>query len=193
MSKMRLLAIALFAVIVSVVYSQKDGRDMRIVTSLINDLSGNWEMRDTLVTDSGTWTITCKLELVKDSIFRCSRSHSFVTTDGSRHSLFAEPGFWGPKWDIGNWKNSSSYNILYLYSDWGEIESWRIVKRDKDTLIVKPFGQFSLIRPDMPCQSAAQWNGNQGRGLSHQGFLRINLSIHQTNRLRICNCESAKE
>lgn len=68
MSKMRFLTVALFAVIVSVVYSQKDGRDMRIVSSLINDLSGNWEMRDTLVTDSGTWRITCKLELVKDSI-----------------------------------------------------------------------------------------------------------------------------
>lgn len=150
MSKMRFLTVALFAAIVSVVYSQKDGRDMRIVSSLVNDLSGNWEMRDTLVTDSGTWTITCKLELVKDSIFRCSRSHSFVTTDDSRHSLFVNPGFGGSKWDIGNWKNPDSYNILYLYGDWGEIESWRIVKRDKDTLIVNPFGQFALDMQDWP-------------------------------------------
>ena len=147
---MRFLVIALLAAIVSAVYSQKGERDMRIVTSYINSLSGIWEMRDTLVTDSGTWTLTCELRLRKDSSCYYSSDYSFVTTDQHYHRSYANAGFWGEKWDIGNWKYSSSYNMLYMYASGGEIESWRILNHVKDTMITRPTGQLLLEMLDWP-------------------------------------------
>lgn len=150
MNKMRLLAITLFAAIVSVVYCQVGDRDMRIVASYINSLSGNWEMGDTLVTDSGTWTLSYELRLHKDSACYYSGSYSFVSKDERSHRIFSNVGFLGTKWDVGNWNNPHSYNFLYLYTDGGEIESWRILKKEKDTLITRPTGQLLLEMLNWP-------------------------------------------
>lgn len=68
MNKMRFLTIGLLATIFSVVYSQQDGRDMRIVADYVKRLAGVWEFRDTLLTDSGTWYLHSELTLLKDSV-----------------------------------------------------------------------------------------------------------------------------
>ena len=150
MNKMRFLTIGLLATIFSVVYSQQDGRDMRIVASYVKDLSGIWEMKDTLVTDSGTWTLSCDFRLYKDSTCYYSSGYSFFTKDKSKYSGYANAGLWGTKWDVGNWSYPHSYNILYLFCDGGEIESWRIIELKKDTLITRPTGQFVLDMLNWP-------------------------------------------
>ena len=151
MNKMRLLVVALFATLFSAMYSINDKRDMRIVADYIKRLAGVWEFRDTLLTDSGTWYLHSELTLLKDSVCRYSSGRTFVTTDDSKHSSWVSVGFMGDKWDVGNWKYSSSYNILYLYGSYGEIESWRITKLEKDTLVTVPTGQYLIEMQDWPC------------------------------------------
>lgn len=150
MNKMRFLTIGLLATIFSVVYSQQDGRDMRIVADYVKRLAGVWEFRDTLLTDSGTWYLHSELTLLKDSVCSYYSGRTFVITDGSKHSSWASAGFMGDKWDVGNWKYSSAYNIIYLYSSFGEIESWRIVKLEKDTLTTIPAGKYLIEMQEWP-------------------------------------------
>ena len=151
MNKMRLLVVALFATLFSAMYSINDKRDMRIVADYVDRLSGKWDYRDTIVTDSGTWYFHSELTLLKDSVCRYFSGRTFVTTDDSKHSSWTSVGFMGDKWDVGNWKYSSSYNIIYLYGSYGEIESWRIVKLDKDTLTTTPAGLYLLEMQEWPC------------------------------------------
>lgn len=150
MNKMRLLVVALFATLFSAMYSINDKRDMRIVTDYVKRFAGVWEFRDTLLTDSGTWYLHSELTLLKDSVCRYYSGRTFVTTDDSKHSSWSSAGFMGDKWDVGNWKYSSSYNFIYLFGYSGEIESWRIINFDKDTLTTTPDGQYLLEMQDWP-------------------------------------------
>ena len=79
-----------------------------------------------------------------------SSGYSFFTKDKSKYSGYANAGLWGTKWDVGNWSYPHSYNILYLFCDGGEIESWRIIELKKDTLITRPTGQFVLDMLNWP-------------------------------------------
>lgn len=118
--------------------------DSPVVVNYEKKLIGKWQLKDSIETDSGMWTLSYKLELKQDSTFIYESSESF--SNPSSVAIYACPPF------DGVWKNSN--DSIFFHHRWqgafSKDDSIRIKMKGADTMI--SYSKGNLF-------GAGAWNG----------------------------------